>query len=333
MANLEKKDDTLPAPASQRDKKDHPTHIIFFVVLFYFIISLSVVFLNKLIFSSSEYNFPYPLFVTWFQLVVALGILLIWSHLGKTKSSFALIPPYEFDIDIARRVAPLTFMYVMMLALNNLCLQYVEVTFYQVARSLSIVFNIIFTYTILGQTTSMTAMFACLIVFLGFVIGSYGEINFSWPGMFAGVGSSAFVALYGIYVKKTLGAVDNNQWRLLHYNTTLSILLLAPLVLFSGELSEIRENVYFLGEFGFWFLMVVTAISGFAVNIAMFLQIKFTSALTNTISGTAKACVQTILAAMIFRNPISGMNGLGIVLALIGSGYYSFVRYREMTSK
>jgi hypothetical protein len=39
----------------------------------------------------------------------------------------------------------------------------------------------------------------------------------------------------------------------------------------------------------------------------MFLQVKYTSALTNTISGTAKACVQTLLAAMIFRNPISFM--------------------------
>jgi GDP-fucose transporter C1 len=47
---------------------------------------------------------------------------------------------------------------------------------------------------------------------MGFVIGSYGEINFSWAGVVYGVGSSAFVALYGIYVQKTLAAVDNNQW-------------------------------------------------------------------------------------------------------------------------
>ena len=44
----------------------------------------------------------------------------------------SLIPPYEFDLNIARKVTPLTIMYVMMLAFNNLCLQYVEVTFYQV---------------------------------------------------------------------------------------------------------------------------------------------------------------------------------------------------------
>lgn len=142
-------------------------------------------------------------------------------------------------------------------------------------------------------------------MFLGFAVGSYGEINFSWAGIFYGVGSSAFVALYGIYVKKTLSAVDNNQWRLLHYNTTLALLMLGPLVLLSGEVNEILANVDFLDNVNFWALMTLTGITGFGINIAMFLQVKYTSALTNTISGTAKSCVQTMLAAMIFQNTIT----------------------------
>jgi GDP-fucose transporter C1 len=39
---------------------------------------------------------------------------------------------------IAKRVAPLTFVYVGMLVLNNLCLKYVEVTFYQVRQKLEL---------------------------------------------------------------------------------------------------------------------------------------------------------------------------------------------------
>ncbi|CAG8809191.1 25045_t:CDS:2, partial [Cetraspora pellucida] len=149
-------------------------------------------------------------------------------------------------------------------------------------------------------------MVCCGIVFLGFIVGSYYEINFSWEGLIYGIASSAFVALYGIYVKKTLGAVDNNQWRLLHYNTTLSIFFLFPLVLFAGELKEI-VNVHFLNDVGFWILMTITGITGFIINIAIFLQIKVTTPLTNTISGTAKSCFQTALAAFYFQNPISPM--------------------------
>ncbi|KAL1918219.1 uncharacterized protein VTP21DRAFT_3485 [Calcarisporiella thermophila] len=323
-------DKYLPSPANASARKQHSTHLILLVVAFYWVVSLAVVFLNKIILSGDEYKFPYPLFVTWYQMLVALVLLLLGSSIGKKNSQFALIPPFEFKAHIAKNVAPLTFIYVMMLALNNLCLQYVEVTFYQVARSLSIVFNIIFTYTILGNKTSTATLFTCLIVLLGFVIGSYGEINFSWMGIIYGVGSSAFVALYGIYVKKTLVLVDNNQWRLLHYNTTLSIIFLFPLVLLSGELGDIFSTVTFLGETGFWILMTITGITGFVINIAMFLQIKYTTPLTNTISGTAKSCFQTALAAWIFQNTISVLNGIGILLALGGSALYSYVRYKNL---
>ena len=314
-------------PAPQR----HSASTIAAVVAFYFVSSLSVVFLNKYILSSSEYKFPYPLTVTWYQLLVALTLLVSSGFLGQNGiQQLSMIPPYEFSPVIAKEVAPLTVIYVLMLAFNNICLKYVQVTFYQVARSLTILFNIVFTYTILNSTTSRGSLISCGIVFMGFMLGSYGEIDFSWAGLFFGVGSSFFVALYGIYVKKTLPVVNNDQWRLLHYNTTNALLIMLPIIFVSGEIGDIRAEVDFLGEFSFWTVMTLTGVTGFLINIAMFLQIKFTTPLTNTISGTAKACVQTILAWAIWQNEITATNGFGIFLTLFGSGLYSYVRYKEM---
>ncbi|KAF8929976.1 triose-phosphate transporter family-domain-containing protein [Dissophora ornata] len=331
--SAEREEKFLPSPAVHRSAPQHPVSLIISAIAFYWVASLSVVFLNKTILSGSEFKFPYPLFVTLFQLVVALVLLVVSGHLGKRSRTFSMVPPFEFDLVLARKIAPLSAVYVLMLTLNNLCLQLVEVTFYQVARSLSIFFNIMFTWTMLRQQTSPGAMLACAVVVLGFFVGSYGETNFSWPGLLAGVGSSVFVALYGIYVKKTLSIVDNNQWRLLHYNTTISIIMLTPIVLFSGEVGEIWNEVYFLSDTGFWILMTITGVAGFLINTAMFLQIKYTTALTNTISGTAKSCVQTLLAMVFYQNPITAMNGFGIFLSLLGSGLYSWVRYAEMQRK
>lgn len=42
-------------------------------------------------------------------------------------------------------------MFVCMITFNNLCLKYVGVSFYYVGRSLSTVFNVIFSYLILGK--------------------------------------------------------------------------------------------------------------------------------------------------------------------------------------
>eukprot|EP01027_Heterolobosea_sp_BB2_P013588 GEZU01019584.1.p1 GENE.GEZU01019584.1~~GEZU01019584.1.p1 ORF type:complete len:108 (+),score=22.05 GEZU01019584.1:221-544(+) len=60
-------------------------------------------------------------------------------------------------------------------------------------------------------------------------------------------------------------------------------------------------------KFSFWFVMTITAAMSFLINIAMFLLIKYTSPLTNNISGIVKACLQTILGVVVFRNPISFM--------------------------
>jgi len=170
------------------------------------------------------------------------------------------------------------------------------------------VFNILFTYIILGKDTSMSALFSCVIVLAGFFVGAYGEINFSWEGIFYGVSSSIFVALYGIYVKKKLQIVENNEWKLLHYNTFMACIVLFPLVWLSGEFSFLEApEIHFLWDPYFWFVMTITAVAGFLINIAIFLQIKFTTPLTNTISGTAKACVQTLLGWIVFRNEITSM--------------------------
>jgi len=91
-----------------------------------------------------------------------------------------------------------------MITFNNLCLKYVEVSFYNVARSLSIVFNVIFTYLFLGNTTSFVTCSTLLVVILGFILGIDGEVNFSLLGTVSGVLSSVFVSLNSIFTSKVL---------------------------------------------------------------------------------------------------------------------------------
>jgi len=74
----------------------------------------------------------------------------------------------------------------------------------------------------------------------------------------------------------------------------------------------------------------VAGIFGFLINIAVFLQIKHTSPLTNNISGTLKAGVQTLLAIVIWQNPVTFWNAVGILLVIGGSAWYSHIRYTEM---
>lgn len=216
------------------------------------------------------------------------------------------MPEPEFNLATARKVMPVTVLYICMIAANNLCLKYVEVSFYQVARSLTILFTVLFTYLWLRKTTSLKSLAVCGVIVMGFVLGSKGEINFSYTGVAFGLISSCFVSLYGISVKAVLQTLQNDHWKLLLYNTAISIVFMLPLVWLSGELTPLMAdpNIY---DPSVWVANVIGGLFGFAINIAVFLQIKFTSPLTNNIAGTVKASLQTILAVIIFQNPVSFM--------------------------
>jgi len=104
---------------------------------------------------------------------------------------------------------------------------------------------------------------------------------------------------------------------------------LLPLLFISGELDTLT-GMRVVDNKGFWLVMTITGVFGFLINIASFLQIKYTSALSHNLSGTAKACLQTVLSVIIWQNPVSFMNGLGIFLVIVGSFWYSQIRYTEM---
>jgi hypothetical protein len=70
---------------------------------------------------------------------------------------------------------------------------------------------------------------------------------------------------------------------------------------------------------------------GFLINISTFLQIKWTSPLTHNISGTAKACVQTIMGVLIWQNDVSFLGMFGTFLSIIGCFLYGYVRYLGAT--
>ena len=224
--------------------------------------------------------------VRW-QFVVALVFIYVGGKVGKVRPDLRFFAPVEFKPEVAWSIAPVTVVFVGMIVLNNLCLKYVDLSFYQTARSLTIAFSILLTYAVLGKTTSQRAIGCCMVVMCGFGLGSWGEINFSLVGWLFGIGSSVFVAAYGIYVKRALGVLHNDSDILLVYNTILSIAMLLPLILLSGEASVMLASPQ-LRQPRTWLLLSLSGCFGLLINIASYLQIRYTSALTHNISGTVK---------------------------------------------
>lgn len=258
----------------------------------------------------------------------------IWNIEFQGWRNLLNFAPLEWDWKIANGTLPLTFIWLSMMAASNICLRYSEVTFYQVVRALTILWSLIFQRIQFPEfVVGWERGVACIIVMIGFTIGSYGEINFHWIGFFSGLLSSVLVAYYNNSIKKALSFVDQSSWRLMIYNTTIAIPIFIPILYFTDELIINNEVAYQKLSPIVWQGIILSGVLGYLINLAIFLQIQLTSPLTGTISGTVKGVLQVLFGWLIFRNEISIMNGFGIILVLVGSTYYSWIGYRTSAQK
>lgn len=303
------------------------------VVAAYWIISILTVFVNKALLSSQTVNLDAPLFVTWYQCVVSAAICFSLSMLTKLfPDAFTFPEGSPLDFEVAAKVLPLSVLFTGTIAFNNLSLKYVDVAFYYIGRSLTTVFNVILTYLILGQKTSLPTITCCAVIVGGFWLGVDQESvagSLSIIGTIFGVLGSLALSMYSIYTKRVLPHVNQQILLLSYYNNVYSCLLFVPLIVINKEVPVIL-NYEKLADFKFWSLMTVGGLCGFAIGIVTALQIKVTSPLTHNISGTAKACVQTVLATYWFNETKSLLWWLSNWVVLGGSAAYARVRQKEM---
>lgn len=158
--------------------------------------------------------------------------------------------------------------------------------------------------------------------------GAEGGSSLSKVGVASGILASLCVALYAIFTKRTLKLVGDNIWRLQFYNNLNATLILAVLVLLL-EWRLLRNFEHWKSPY-FWGLLLVAGVCGIAIGYVTSLQIQVTSPLTHNVSGTAKACAQTVLACLVYSESKPFWWWVSNVMVLGGSSGYTVVRMEEM---
>ncbi|KAK0145274.1 GDP-fucose transporter 1 [Merluccius polli] len=300
------------------------------VVALYWFISITMVFVNNHLLDNRDLDAP--LFITFFQCAVTVVLCWLLRLLSSGCPGWVDFPSFKFDPKTSREVLPLSVVFICMITFNNLCLKYLGVAFYTVGRSLSTVFNVLLSYVVLKQTTSLRALLCCGVILGGFWLGVDQEGSggsLSWTGVFFGVLASACVSLNAIYTKKVMPAVEGNIWKLSFYNNVNACVLFVPLILIFGELGNLARFNRLL-DLPFWGMMTLGGVFGFAIGYVTGLQIKFTSPLTHNVSGTAKACAQTVIAVVFNASSKSLLWWTSNLMVLGGSSAYTWVKSMEM---
>ena len=148
--------------------------------------------LHRYVYTNLKKTFDAPYFVTLIQFVAPTFALYVISKLNKCAGLMMFFPdvqyvhrdclPLRFSWSLALQVFPLSVLFCLMVTMSNLCLKYVEVSFYQISRSLGIpmiplikyLFRspFIASYLLFGETTTLRTVLSCITVVVGYSIAT-----------------------------------------------------------------------------------------------------------------------------------------------------------------
>ncbi|OCH94685.1 hypothetical protein OBBRIDRAFT_74443 [Obba rivulosa] len=301
------------------------------VVSFYMCAALVMVFVNKAVMNSSP---DLPLLFLLIQLVLAVVLL----HAAALVTPKVEIP--KLDLKTAKKLAPVTFVNVVGLVFNILCLRGVEASYFQIARGLVLPLTIIVSSLHGRSFPNIRVIIAAGIVTAGFFLGvaptSAGDMA-QWreaPNrlpIIYGVLSSFFIAVHSVLIKVSLPHTHNSTIQLAYWQNLGSAIFLAPFILFQGEYGKLLELMHTPSWNGgvFAWGSIVTGIFGFLLCVAGLLSIKVTSPITHMFSSAARSVIQTLLGVRLFQDLLTTNRATSILVILLGTMYYTWAKSTE----
>lgn len=119
-------------------------------------------------------------------------------------------------------------------------------------------------------------------------------------------------------------------YRTLHYTSIVSLAILTPIVILSGEVPHIYHNIPFLDVPFFWAMMLFGGMGSWAVFSGTLLLVKITSPLTATFVAVPRSAFQ-LVAITLFKSP--AQTWLGVILCWISSLWFLVARRDEGRSR
>ncbi|ORY93046.1 triose-phosphate transporter family-domain-containing protein [Syncephalastrum racemosum] len=214
-------------------------------------------------------------------------------------------------------------LYTINIAISNVSLNLVSVAFHQVVRAMTPVFTVLIAVTVLQKTFSRITYWSLLPVVVGVGFATFGEYDFTLIGFLLTVLGTLLAAVKTVATNTILvGKLKLHPLDLLMRMSPLAFVQCIFYAYCTGELERVREFSQVSMTSGLMMGLIFNGILAFGLNVVSFTANKKTSALTMTVAGNVKQVLSIVLAVVIFHIHINVTNAFGILLTLIGGGWY-----------
>ncbi|XP_068338724.1 UDP-xylose transporter 3-like [Pyrus communis] len=274
--------------------------------------SVSIVICNKALISTLGFTFATTL-TSWHLLVTFCSLhVALWMKFFEHK---------PFD---ASSVMGFGILNGISIGLLNLSLGFNSVGFYQMTKLAIIPCTVLLETLFFKKKFSRSVQFSLSILLLGVGVATVTDLQLNALGSFLSLLAVLTTCVAQIMTNTIQKKFKVSSTQLLYQSCpyqAITLFVIGPFL--DGLLTN--QNVFsFAYTPQVLFFIVLSCLISVSVNFSTFLVIGKTSAVTYQVLGHLKTCLVLAFGYILLRDPFSGRNILGILIAIVGMVLYSY---------
>lgn len=211
---------------------------------------------------------------------------------------------------------------------GNTAYLHISVAFIQMLKALMPVATLIMAVLCGTDKLRWDVFFNMLLVSVGVVVSSYGEIHFNIVGtvyQVTGIFAEALRLVLTQVLLQKKGLTLNPITSLYYIAPCSCAFLFIPWYFLENSGMQVSQI-----QFNFW-IFFSNAVCALALNFSIFLVIGRTGAVTIRVAGVLKDWILIALSTVIFpESTITGLNIIGYAIALCGVVMYNYIKVKDV---
>ncbi|XP_041006946.1 probable sugar phosphate/phosphate translocator At4g32390 [Juglans microcarpa x Juglans regia] len=287
-------------------------------------LSFSVIVYNKYILDRKLYNWPFPISLTMIHMAFCSSIAYLLVRVFKVVEE-----PASMTRDLyIRSVVPIGALYSLSLWFSNSAYIYLSVSFIQMLKALMPVSVYSIGLVFKKDTFKSDTMLNMVSISLGVAIAAYGEAKFDSWGVMLQLLAVAFEATRLVLIQILLNSkgISLNPITSLFYVAPCCLVFLSlPWMIMEYPL--LRDTSSFHLDF---VIFGTNSLCAFALNLAVFLLVGKTSALTMNVAGVVKDWLLIAFSWSVIKDTVTPINLFGYFIAFLGVAYYNHSKLQAL---